>query len=337
MISSILSSCKSVSSKSKNINIDNDKISVFASSLLSNDSIKKKAYPSYPLNYSTVYDECNFIVLIQLLNIGSGYRNLLHKYLNRGAWETILYGCFTMYLSGNILDANFFENFKLFDCTTYFQIPLDYEEYIDNTPIKISKPSLLKPLAEKITFLINDLGRVLRNYQCNNITEFLIKSTEHSRVSDVDEKTENFELIFKRLLTLRGFQDEAVYNGEKVYFYKKAQLVMFSLGKFKEKIPCFDFGNAKLTVFADNVLPAMLISNKLLTVSDELSEKIENSKNVSESEEVELRANTIIVCEKICEIAGCDAADLDEYLWKLGKEGENRVTKRHINMNTFYY
>lgn len=53
----------------------------------------------FPLNFQTAADHINFLGLLSAINIGSGYRELLHQYCNKGAFDTIAYGCMGMYMT----------------------------------------------------------------------------------------------------------------------------------------------------------------------------------------------------------------------------------------------
>ena len=75
--------------------------------------------------------------------------------------------------------------------------------------------------------------------------------------------------------TFRGFQDHSIYEGEQVFFYKRAQILVGDLysafrgesyGKF------VDIG--KLTMFADYRVPQILVQLKVLEYSNELEKKI---------------------------------------------------------------
>jgi hypothetical protein len=74
--------------------------------------------------------------VLSLLNFGSGYRVLLHKYLDRGAYETICFGCIGMHLSGDI-DADFLVRVSLHEVSSLFLIPVD-EDFTVSTAVCIS-------------------------------------------------------------------------------------------------------------------------------------------------------------------------------------------------------
>ena len=287
-----------------------------------------KPFPGFPLVFPTLMEEVNFVALTQLLNFGSGFRQELHVCGGKGAAETMLFGCISMYLSAKV-DADFMSKFSLFDVSTHFQIQFEEEVSLENSPIKISRASALKPLAEKIVFIMNDTGRVLRGYQCSNLADYLMRNC--------DPEEDAFASMFKKIIRLRAFQDQLTIKGKTVLFYKKAQVLMFDLGKFGDSNSCFKWENPQFTVFADNVLPAILINHEIILVSVAIASKIEKLQSLSDEEDAEIRSATIIACETICKLYQCKATDLDDFLWKLGKDEKYRKIKRHVNKHTLFY
>lgn len=77
--------------------------------------------------------------------------------------------------------------------------------------------------------------------------------------------------------TFRNLQDHAIYDGEQILFYKRAQILVGDLwGAFKgESYGKFtDVG--KLTMFADYRVPQTLIQLNIIEYSEELKKKILN-------------------------------------------------------------
>lgn len=81
----------------------------------------------------------------------------------------------------------------------------------------------------------------------------------------------------------------------------------------------------------------MLREFSIIECSESLSSRIKSGENVTEKEEIELRALSIIACDKIQHRLSCHLGDLDYFLWTLGKEVKYRKVVRHVNKHTFYY
>lgn len=91
--------------------------------------------------------------------------------------------------------------------------------------------------------------------------------------------------------SFRNFQDHAIYNGEQIFFYKRAQILVADVwGAFKgQGYGKFNDIN-KITMFADYRVPQILLHVNALSYSDDLKKKVE-SKSVlphGGSEEVSL-------------------------------------------------
>ncbi len=122
------------------------------------------------------------------------------------------------------------------------------------------------------------------------------------------------------------FADEGIYNNQKVYFYKRAQLVpiyLYQLSLIKS-LPFSITGIEWLTGLADYKIPQLLREFNILNYSPNLSNKI-NSKiefEFGSEEEVEIRANCIwaihILTQKVKEkFSDYRVADIqvNELLW----------------------
>lgn len=100
-----------------------------------------------------------------------------------------------------------------------------------------------------------------------------------------------------------------------------------------------DYG--KLTVFTDNVVPAVLRKMGIVKVSDELAAIIDEKKVLPAGEmEAALRASAIVACEKMVAMSDgkiSNDAELDYFLWTIGKRPEYRSFERHATQDTVYY
>jgi hypothetical protein len=143
---------------------------------------------------------------------------------------------------------------------------------------------------------------------------------------------------------LTSFRDEAVYQGEKVFFYKRAQLLAADIhGAFAGK-GWGSFGDVEeLTAFADYKLPQVLRHVGVLDYSAPLAKRIDELiyLDPGSPEEVEIRANTIWAVEMIrqeLERLGrkLRAFEIDWILWNLGQDDEFRQKPYHRTVTIFY-
>lgn len=106
---------------------------------------------------------------------------------------------------------------------------------------------------------MSDTGKILSNQGFKSLSEFLLKS---ALIPDPNHgnRPSAAKFVEKLVETFPAFADKADYAGKEIFILKKAQLLAGDLYRnFKNRDPRFDFYDIdQLTVFSDNVLPAML-------------------------------------------------------------------------------
>jgi hypothetical protein len=165
------------------------------------------------------------------------------------------------------------------------------------------------------------------------------------RFSNVLRETGLDAVELVRLLAgeLDSFKDEAVYRGEVVRFYKRAQILASDLhGAFGGK----GWGRLRrmraLTAFADYKLPQILRHRGVLRYSDPLAGRVDNKVplDAGSNEEVEIRANTIwavgLMGQELQNL-GLDvpAYQLDWLLWYASQDSGHM--KPYHRTRTIYY
>ncbi|KAG5672833.1 hypothetical protein PVAND_002923 [Polypedilum vanderplanki] len=102
------------------------------------------------------------------------------------------------------------------------------------------------------------------------------------------------------------FRDEAVYQGTKISLYKRAQILVGDIyACFKgQGLGKFDDINDAITVFADYRVPMVLVHFGSLEYNEELMQDLKNNKILiyGEEKEIEIRAATIYIAEKVKEL-----------------------------------
>jgi len=141
-----------------------------------------------------------------------------------------------------------------------------------------------------------------------------------------------------------SFNDVAAYRDNRVYFYKRAQLLALDLwstfsGEFPGQFADLD----QLTAFADYKLPQVLRHLHLIEYTPELAAKVDNLVPISPGSEaeVEIRAATIWVVEWLRrELASRGhkviSAQIDNWLWHLGQQQRFRQRPYHRTLTIFY-
>ncbi|KAJ1652301.1 hypothetical protein IWQ61_007333 [Dispira simplex] len=325
---------------------------------------------TFPLKFDTVEDEVNLVAILDLLNFGSGYRQELHAACDRGAAQTILYGCMGLHISQASLDAQGLQKLTLGDVAGYFGIPLlGAEEAHPSLPgVTISQPSVLRHFAEALTKVLNETGAILQAKGYRSLGYFLLDVTAKPLDAASDWRPSAVKLIDQLVRTFPAFQDYRVNQGTSVYILKKAQLLVSDLqGRFRDPTsPAyvhFNFDDVdQLSVFSDNVLPTVLMHLQILKLRNTtLQRKLDALEPVSDTECWLLRAAAVYASDRLINrcrtridavdettdsiVAGranqlaslFNAVALDHYLWHIGKDPEIRKRPRLVYQDTVYF
>ena len=156
----------------------------------------------------------------------------------------------------------------------------------------------------------------------------ILLKKNHGSLTNLLECTNNdAEILLSRISAdFPSFNDQAIYKGEPVYFFKRAQLLVSDLSEILIKRKEKGLHNVdKLTAAADYKLPQILHYMGILTYSDGLSITINSKQQIpyGTEEEIELRANTILAINMIKESLkdkALTAMQLDYYLWLLSQD-----------------
>ena len=141
-----------------------------------------------------------------------------------------------------------------------------------------------------------------------------------------------------------SFEDISLYAGKKVYFYKRAQLLVEDI---YQTFGGEGFGNLsnleEFTACADYKLPQSLRKLGILSYTKELEEKIDRLTHVPHGsrEEVEIRANTIWAVEMIkAELSKNDkhtpSIGINDHLWLMGQVKNFDDKPYHRTLTTAY-
>ncbi|MBI2109428.1 MAG: hypothetical protein HYT93_04645 [Parcubacteria group bacterium] len=141
-----------------------------------------------------------------------------------------------------------------------------------------------------------------------------------------------------------SFEDVSLYEGKKVYFYKRAQLLVEDI---YQTFGAEGFGDLshleEFTACADYKLPQSLRKLGILTYATELEKKIDTFVQIphGSSEEVEIRANTIWAVEKMKTELGKNGKQtpsigINDHLWLMGQTKNPNDKPYHRTLTTAY-
>ena len=141
------------------------------------------------------------------------------------------------------------------------------------------------------------------------------------------------------------YRDVSHYDGFAVPFYKRAQITASDLASAFAGEGWGAFGDhARLTIFADNLVPHTLRHYGVLRYADTLAGRIDREELIAPGslEEVEIRALGLHAVEGIVAklraagIADASAGRIDHILWARGQSPEIKANPRHRARTTWY-
>lgn len=185
-------------------------------------------------------------------------------------------------------------------------------------------------LLDERRIAINELGLGLKD-----------KGSAMGIIGDAKKDVIGFvDLVIK---TFPSFKDEAVFRGEKVGFYKRAQILAMDLNLVLSQHRIIPFNNIdKLTAFADYKLPQLFRDEEVFIYSNELGDRIDSGDLIEKDskEEIEIRGATIFAVESLRNSlldlgVNLSSPVLDNILWTEAKARHNM--KMHHLTKTIYY
>ena len=222
---------------------------------------------------------------------------------------------------------------------------------IDNL-VKMT-PEQLKENVFKCDFcLLNERARMIREV-------FTIIKNEYNGLcyNFVKECNKDATKLTKKIIDkFWCFRDQAIYNGEQIFFYKRAQILVSDIyltsldikeaKKDNEENDIINFTKetiSQLTMFADYRVPQILRAKGILKYDKHLSDLVDNNKELPHGckEEIEIRAATIQSVEQIknaLKEKGRDTMSIecDVYLWEEGEKIKDKVEPHHRTLSIFY-
>ena len=217
------------------------------------------------------------------------------------------------------------------------EIPITDASFLTSLTLKQLEDLLLGTgvlqLVEERLRNLQEIGRVLLDKYNGRASE-LVAAAGGSAINLVRRLAADFST----------FCDHASYHGQKVFFYKRAQLFVADLNGAMGGKGLGSFRDMKeLTAFADYKLPQVLRHVGVFEYSPGLTEKVDRMipLDPGSEEEVEIRASTIWAVELIRQEMTrlgkeVRASEIDWLLWNLGQDDAFRAKPYHRTVTTFY-
>ncbi len=156
----------------------------------------------------------------------------------------------------------------------------------------------------------------------------------------IKDKKKDSELLVYLTQNLPYLKDVSIYQGESIYFYKRAQLMVSDILHIREYIEKVDVDYANLMGCADYKIPQVLNNLGVLIYSKDLDNKIMARHELKENseEEIEIRACDLVVIDYIYQKLNgkISRMDINDYLWLLGQD-KKKITKPYHRTLTSHY
>jgi len=189
------------------------------------------------------------------------------------------------------------------------------------------------PLAQQRAQHLREIGQVLEKKYDGKFKN-LLQGKDRSACVLVERIAKEFP----------NFNDVTTYNGEKVCFYKRAQVLIGCIAHFfNDSEELHVEQREQLTACADYKLPQMLRAYGILEYSPSLAAEIDAQKEILKGsvEEVEIRANTIWAVEQLTRAIRntrqeVNAIDVNDQLWLLSQQKTSKMKPYHLTRTTAY-
>ena len=143
----------------------------------------------------------------------------------------------------------------------------------------------------------------------NNVGDTLVTKYDGDWINFVDDGPkklyDNGEGLVERLVRdFKRFDDHSIFENEKVYFLKLAQLAFWGIHRELSKRYFHIEDMENMTAFADYIIPVALESFGIVKYSSGLKEKIDSGILIDRDsiEEIEIRSTSIYVTAKLTEL-----------------------------------
>ena len=180
-------------------------------------------------------------------------------------------------------------------------VPLTQGHYMRDMDLKefkrIFTGNIEMPMADEKVEILNNVGDTLVTKYDGDWINF---------IDDGPKKLyDNGEGLVERLIRdFKRFDDYSIFENEKVYFLKLAQLAFWGIHRELSKIYFHIEDMENMTAFADYIIPVALESFGIVKYSSELKEKINLGILIDRDsiEEIEIRSTSIYVTAKLTEL-----------------------------------
>jgi hypothetical protein len=318
LLDDVRAGCRAVAERAAWVRINHARLAEYAAEL----PVEQAAQPQHdPATHYLGHgdDTVAFFLTLDAVNFGSGYFPHLRKRPGHSGYFTVAASLNDAFRARGPLSAEELARLTPAACATIFG-----QEGADGP---------VEELMGLFARALNDLGWLLQERFAGSFMRL------------VEAAGGSAERLVESLIEMPFFRDVEPYGELRVPFYKRAQLAAADLAiAFGGEGPGRFHDLARLTLFADNLVPHVLRVDGILSYEAGLAARIDAGQLIpaGSPEEVELRACALHAAELLVEqfrAAGrpeVTAMGLDYALWNRGQAPHYKARPRHRTRSVLY-
>ena len=310
MLESIIDSCKYVSLNSSFVKINENKLNEFVDSI--EDVNVSHWLSSSPFGIFDLPVEMvvNFLLVFESIDF---------SFWGNPKWETLI------------------DDKKEDGSIALFYVLLKYVKDNNTTDFSgISKDKFKEILNSEITIpLFDERYEIIKNV--SDIVNKKMNGNFYNYIKSITDDKKLFNIIIDNFSC---FQDERIYKGRSIYFYKLANLLTSDILHVREQLEGIDVCYDHLVGCADYKIPQVMRSFGILQYDEELEKIVDYKKEIPTNSlyEIEIRANMLVALNKIKNKLNnkfC-TMDLNDYIFMKSKDKSLVLKPYHLTRNTNY-
>jgi putative queuosine salvage protein len=297
--------CARVAENARHVQIDDAELSSYAASLPA-PGPRREPDPEAHLLDGTPEELAAFWLTLDAINFGSGWFPTLRKRPGRSGYFTVAIGIREQFADRGGWTA---------------------QELSRIEPVELARAIGQDPRHELIALFVRSLRDLGARVSVERGGSF---------ISVVDAAPRSAIELVDLLAGWDCFADTSIYEGVRLPFLKRAQIATADLAH--AGLARYD-DLARLTMFADNLVPHVLRVDGVLRCDPHLIDRIERGELIEHGspEEVEIRACAVHAVELIAAARpGSSAAEIDTVLWNRGQRPRYKRVPRHRTRCTAY-
>ncbi len=177
-------------------------------------------------------------------------------------------------------------------------------------------------------------------YECLCSMNKYLDSIGKDFYDEIKELKDDVSLLDYIVNNFDYFNDECDYNKERIYFYKRAQLITSDILHIRKLVEGIEVDYSHLMGCADYKIPQVMRCLGMLEFNEVLATKVDNLEllDYGSEMEVEIRANNLVVIDYIYKKLDGKVSrmDINDYIWLLGQD-KSKINKPYHRTKTIFY